>query len=384
MTTIPGVLAARAAERPDKVAIRHGARTLTFADWAVRSGAVARALVERGLAPGQRVVLPFAGGEWIDYAVAYCGVLAARGVAVPVSDRIGRAEIRHVLEHSGAAAVVHGRELAPPEGVHWALPFEGLDAGPTAPLAPGPTGDLAQLLYTSGTTGRPKAVAASHANLTLGFATDPRRRPLGHSEHFLHAFPIGTNAGQAMLLNALNAHPTALVLGRFTPGRFARLIAEYEVGSVFVVPAMAIELLSARAHERHDLSCVLLLGSTAAALPPAVARELSEALPNATIVNYYTSTEAAPAQTTMVFDPTRPASLGRAAAGDLRIADPDGTPLPAGQVGEVWLRSPVPRAYFGDPAASGTCSDPAGSGWATSATSTPTGTCTSSTGTPTS
>ncbi|MGY0234390.1 class I adenylate-forming enzyme family protein [Longispora urticae] len=349
MRTLPGVLAARAAEQPHRVAVRHGARTLTFADWAARSASVARALLDRGLRPGQRVALPFAGGEWIDYAVAYCGVLAAGGVAVPVNDRSARAEVRHVLDHSAAVGVVHGRDLVPPEGAFWVLPFEGLDTGPGGALPEPAPGDLAQLLYTSGTTGRPKAVAATHANLTHGFATDPRRRPLGHSEHFLHAFPIGTNAGQNMLLNALDARASALVLGRFTPGRFARLIAEYEVGSVFVVPAMAMELLSARAHERHDLSSVLLLGSTAAALPPAVARELADALPNATIVNYYTSTEAAPAQTTMVFDPDRPTSLGRPATGALRIAGPDGVPLPAGQVGEVWLRSPVPRAYHRDP-----------------------------------
>src|SRR5207249_1222753 len=85
----------------------------------------------------------------------------------------------------------------------------------------------------------------------------------------------------------------------------------------------------------------------------AVAATLAKALPGATIVNCYTSTEAAPAETMMVVDPARPGSVGRPAEpGDLLVTGEDGTPLPPGQVGDVWLRCPAaPRAYFGDPAA---------------------------------
>src|SRR6266545_2464157 len=125
----------------------------------------------------------------------------------------------------------------------------------------------------------------------------------------------------------------------------------HRAGTVFVVPSMAIDLLNSGAHRRHDLSGVLLLSSSAAALPPAVAAALAEAFPDATLVNYYTSTEAAPAETTMVLDPTRPGSEGRPTnPGDLAVLDEAGDPVPAGAVGEVWLRSPTaPRAYHGDP-----------------------------------
>ncbi|MYW05295.1 fatty acid--CoA ligase family protein, partial [Streptomyces sp. SID3343] len=168
--------------------------------------------------------------------------------------------------------------------------------------------------------------------------------------HFLHAFPIGTNAGQTMLINALNARPTAIVAPRFTPGHFARLIERHATGSVFVVPAMAIELLGSDAVRRHDLSAVRLLGSTAAALPQSIAVGLSALFTNAQIVNYYTSTEAAPAQTTMLFDPEHPGSPGRPASlRDLRITDDRGRVLPASETGEVWLRSPTtPRSYYGE------------------------------------
>lgn len=193
-------------------------------------------------------------------------------------------------------------------------------------------------------------MGATHANLAYGLSPDPRRRALLHSRHFLHAFPIGSNAGQTMLVNSLGSRPAALTLPRFTPARFARLIESYGAGTVFVVPAMAIELLNAQVEERYDLSSVRLLGSTAASLPPAVAAGMAKAFPKATIVNYYTSTEAAPAQTTMIVDPKRPASVGRPSSGAaIRIVAEDGRTAKAGERGEVWLRSPAgTRSYYRD------------------------------------
>jgi acyl-CoA synthetase (AMP-forming)/AMP-acid ligase II len=71
------------------------------------------------------------------------------------------------------------------------------------------------------------------------------------------------------------------------------------------------------------------------------------------VVNYYTSTEAAPTHTEMIFDPLRPGAIGRPTPGTLMIADGSGAPLPAGAEGEVWLRSAHARSYFRDPHATG-------------------------------
>ncbi|HEU4425964.1 MAG TPA: class I adenylate-forming enzyme family protein [Pilimelia sp.] len=375
--TVPALLAARAGTQPDRAAlVTPAGQELPFGRWQRRSAAIAGGLVERGVRPGDRVVLRFGNQDWIDFAACYVGVQRAGAVAVPVSDRLSADQTGFVVRDCGAVAVLHaatgpaGAATGPASaatgpasaaagpasggGGAWLAHPADLEDGRDADVAVGP-GDIAQILYTSGTTGRPKGVAASHANLTYGCTTGARRLRLAHSEEFLHAFPIGTNAGQTMLLNALDAHPAALAMPRFTPGRFAKLVEQRRVGTAFVVPAMAIELLQARAHERYDLTSLRLLGSTGAALPPAVATALAAALPTTTIVNYYTSTEAAPAQTTMLFDPARPASVGRPSAGStLRIAGEDGAALPAGTVGEVWLRSPTAtRAYYGDTGSDG-------------------------------
>ncbi|MFI6321056.1 class I adenylate-forming enzyme family protein [Nonomuraea sp. NPDC050556] len=342
--TIPHLLSARAESEPDRLAmIVHGRSELTFGDWSAGAETVARGLNARGVKPGDRVGLSFQAAEWTDYAVAFCGVLRAGAVAVPLNDRLTATDLRTLLADCAAVGLLHGADQ-PGDLPCW-----------SARLGEGPNGDLpglprprdpAQILYTSGTTGRPKGVVATHANLAYGLGG--RRRPFAHSKHLAHAFPIGTNAGQTMLVNALDANPAVVTLPHFTPGRFAALIEHYGAGTVFLVPAMAIELLNAGV---RDLSSVLLLGSAAAPLPASVAQRLTQAFPKATITNYYTSTEAAPAQTIMMFDPERPGSVGRAVAGGgVRIATADGSPVTPGEVGEVWMRSPAaPRAYYGDP-----------------------------------
>ncbi|MET8345159.1 class I adenylate-forming enzyme family protein [Streptomyces microflavus] len=353
--TLSALLAHRAGTDPERTALICGPRTLTFGEWYERSGALAAGLRSRGLEPGARVVLRYGSGDWTAYAVAFCGVLRAGLVAVPLSDRQAPATAAHILADSGASALLHpaGAHLPPgvlPTGV-WAASDAQIgteSAARTAVLrAPDPA-SLAQILYTSGTTGTPKGVTAAHTNLAYGCTLDERRRPLRHSRHFLHAFPVGTNAGQTMLVNALDSAATAVAAPQFTPGRFARLIEKYEAGSVFLVPSMAIELLGSDSARRYATDSVRLVGSTAAALPQPVALGLTRAFPNAQVVNYYTSTEAAPAQLTLLFDPERPDSPGRPASPHgLRITTPDGAPLPPGDPGEVWLRTPAaPRAYL--------------------------------------
>lgn len=346
--TLPELLAALAAARPGHVALHlaggegAGPVELTAAAWHARATAAGHGLLGKGVTPGDRVGLVFDGAEWLDFAVAYAAVTGIGAVAVPLSATSPEARLRELLDHAGARVVVGARG--------WAL--SELDAGDTTPLPTVPPGRIAQIVYTSGTTGTPKGVAASHASLTHGL--DPARPPLAHSRHALHAFPLGTNAAQTVLVTALVARPTVVTVPAFDPWVYARTAQLLSIGTLFLVPAMASALLEAGVFARCDLDAVQLVSCTAAALPPAVARALAAALPEAVIVNNYTSTEAAPAHTSMVFDPERPASVGRAEGGaQLRILTAEGTVAGPGETGEVWLRAgDAVRAYHGDPGAS--------------------------------
>jgi acyl-coenzyme A synthetase/AMP-(fatty) acid ligase len=360
-SSIPGLLAARAAAQPAKVAIQlaDGAGRLTFAAWERRSNRAARQLLANGVGHGDRIGLLFDSAHWVEFAVAYCAVQKAGAVAVPISEKATTAEVDHMFAACGASlAVSEGSEPASSQHAPRYVQFEQLDAGddagmPAVVLKPG---DLAQILYTSGTEGKPKGVAASHENLTFGYEPAPRHRAFEHSEHSIHAFPIGTTAAQLMLLYAVTAHPTVLVLESFDVDRFCAAIERFAVGTAFLVPAMAIDLLNSKASERHDLSSVIALGSSGSALPPSVAHALTKAFPSASILNVYTSTEAMPAQVTMMIDPERPESVGLPiGTASLEIRGQDGTALPAGETGEVWLRCPTtPRTYYGDVRATAT------------------------------
>jgi acyl-CoA synthetase (AMP-forming)/AMP-acid ligase II len=364
--TVPGLLRERAAGDPDRVAvIVDGGPALTLRSWDAQADAFARALITRGCSPGDRVGLLFDNRSWADYAVAFCGTQRAGGVPVPISTQLPSAQVEHIIRHCGASGVVHAAHLKPPGCDTWSESFpaflDGCDHSPfEARLEPDA---VAQIIYTSGTTRAPKGVVASHADLTFAYLRRLEPRPLAHSTYLLHAFPIGTSAAQVILVNSLYVAPTTLVMTRFDPERLGELVAAYRVGTVFLVPTMAIALLRSGAHQRHDLSSVVLLGLSSAPLPPMVASSLIEAFPGATLIDDYATTEAGPAQTRMLHGRRRPGSVGQPVDGtEIRVADEDGRPLPPGAVGEVWLRARgvPPRSYHDDPEAT---SRVFGGGW---------------------
>jgi acyl-CoA synthetase (AMP-forming)/AMP-acid ligase II/acyl carrier protein len=352
--TVADLLERRAERDPDRVAlVVDGGESLTYGRWNAAADACAQGLSERGVEPGDHVALVFDRAAWTAFAIAYCGALKAGAVAVPLSGDRPAAQVREVLRHSRARFLVHSPGLQPPRDEATAIELGEVagdgSAGPFAARCS--AGDLAQILYTSGTTGRPKGVAASHANLVFEYEQRPDPPPLAHSEHAVHAFPLGTNPAQAILVRSLYMRPTTIVLPRFHPERLCELIESYQVGSVFLVPAMWTSLANWEEHDRFDLSSVVLLGSSTAALPPAVAARLSSVFPDAVLVDQYTSTEAWPAQTFMAYDPAKPGSLGRATEGSaIRVTGAEGAEARPGETGEIWLRAPagLQRSYYGD------------------------------------
>lgn len=340
--TVADLLRARAAEAPESVALRVGDDVaLTYGDWDRRSNALACGLIEQGIRPGDRVVLAFDNDRWPEYAVSYLATHKAGAVAVPVGSRFSGPELDRVVAHAGAVLVVGDLELAAGRSEE---PVQ-VDVGPD---------DLAEILYTSGTTGRPKGVACSHGNIMAHDLPPDAGAAIGPVS-FLHAFPIGTQAGQESLRVPLRiAGRVAVAMPAFDPHGLCALVARHRVVRLQLVPAMAQLLVASGAAADHDVSSVRRIILSSAPAPPALFARLAAAFPHASLWSSYALTEAGPARTLAQYDPARPTAVGRPVGDtEIRIAGDDGGALPPGGTGEILIRrqGTASRWYFGDPVA---------------------------------
>jgi long-chain acyl-CoA synthetase len=350
--TVTGMLAARAEERPDATAIELvGVGRLSYSAWNQRACAVGHGLISRGVQPGDRVVVR-ASGDWIAFAIGYVGVQAAGAIAVPVLASSSDEHIARVYAEAGAVGVIGDVPMDQCPG--WSQAIHQIEAAqPTGPTGVEVSGaDDAEILFTSGTTGRPKGVVSTHDNLTHAI----RQRGEGASapetsvRTVLHALPPATNAGQSLMVQTLSPAPhTMITLEKFDADGLLGIAQKFRPDDVVLVPAYALALLRVRA--RFDLSGVRQVRTTSAPISAATLARLAELFPDASIVNMYTSTESWPARLRMRFDPNRPFSLGQAHGGsEVRIVDEAGEPVSSGASGSVQLRADGarPRRYWND------------------------------------
>lgn len=359
---VPDLLRSAAEEAPERIgAAVDGGGEITYTQWESQSNALARGLVSRGIRPGDRVGLLFDNSAWIDNAVAYFGVLKAGGVAVPMSFRWSEREVAHALGHSEArGAIVQPAYL---ERVK-ATATDSLDWIETGPkeLAGGHStdsyqadrseDDIADILYTSGTTGLPKGVASPHGNVA-----NPRSGGMMPGAVFLHAIPLGTFAGtHVMIVLPVANRWTTVILPRFDAERYCAFAESRRATITYIVPSMAKLIVDAGAPARHDLSDLQMIWFGSAPMAPDILRRLHEAIPHATLVNLYGLTEAGGAGTAMTYDPARPTSLGRPhGEARMRVTDESGAECPPGAEGEIWLGLPPglrSRSYYRDADAS--------------------------------
>ena len=362
-----------AAAYPDETAYRNlgDDTSITFDRWERRSNRLARGLVDRGVAPGQRVVIVMEPDHILHWIVTYSAVHKVGAVAVPLNNRLSAPEVRGIVEHAEATAVVasgsYGGSIGPlvgavpslsvvitvgDPGIDGATDLEDVLAGDDSTIqAPRDGDDLADIMYTSGTTGRPKGVAVRHSQV----ARVPNQLPEWQGTGWLTASPVFTFAGLGFIHNPMKSGMTVLHLPTFAAGRWLGIVERERPHSAFVVPAMAQLLIHHPAFATADLSSLrkLVLGS--APLAPHTLRTLQAKLPGADVLNSYGMTEGGHA--TFAMDPeaarTRPGAVGRPTPPvEVRIVDDAGRACRTGEVGEVLTRNPGGhREYYRDPAA---------------------------------
>jgi fatty-acyl-CoA synthase/long-chain acyl-CoA synthetase len=347
--------------------------TMTYAEWEGRSNAVARGLVGAGIKRGDRVAL-FVGNDCAAvYQVAYFAVLKAGAVAVPVNPRVARRELEHMVSDSGATAIVAGpgeldraRALPPlsadgkrilvlgpgatePGEYEWAALVEGDRSEFQSEVGPD---DIADILYTSGTTGRPKGVAATHRSALVSHPLMPIEKPIS----LLHSIPLatflGTHGTQTLCLRLA---VTNLLLPTFDAERFARLIDSERPAWIVMVPAHGLLLIESGMLEEIDTSSVRMLIYGSAPMPHHAVVALATAFPRATLMNGYGLTEGGTSVVTMPPGEAlrRPGSVGRPVETDVvRVLDESGAVVAPGTTGEVAIKVVAgQRFYHNDPEA---------------------------------
>jgi acyl-CoA synthetase (AMP-forming)/AMP-acid ligase II len=211
--------------------------------------------------------------------------------------------------------------------------------------------EVAVILYTSGTTGRPKGAMLTHLNIAHSVMHYALCRGLGRQDRALLAVPASHVMGLiAMLLTMVHVGGSTVLMRAFKARPFLELMAAERGTITHLVPAMYHLCLLEPGFSAFDLSSWRIGGFGSAPMPEATIARLAERLPDVQLVNGYGATETALATTLMPFGLTarHPESVGQLVpCAEVRIMDEAGREVPVGEAGEVWIKGPmVAPGYF--------------------------------------
>jgi acyl-CoA synthetase (AMP-forming)/AMP-acid ligase II len=364
---IGALLASHARLDPERIGARDLERAMTFRQWNARACRLANALLGLGLRKGDRVaVLAYNCVEWLEI---YAATAKAGLVAVPINFRLVPSEIRYIVENCEAAAlIVQDALLGAVEAIRAGLPvpsgsyihfggacpagyraYEDLlaaarDTEPSVAVAPE---DPWTLMYTSGTTGRPKGAVRSHAGSALLAFNTQVELSLTRRDAALLAMPM-CHANSLFFFGAFTAggSPCAVYSRRsFDPEHFVRTLGEGGASFTSLVPTQYIMMLAlpAKVRAQHDLSRVSKLMISSAPARRETKREIMEMFRNSGLFELYGSTEAG--WVTMLHPDeqfTKLGSVGRECVGSapIRLLDANGNEVPDGEPGELYSCNP--------------------------------------------
>jgi long-chain acyl-CoA synthetase len=341
------------------VALHFEGRELTNVDQQRAAARVANALRRLGVAPGDRVLVLLPNCPQV--LQAYAGILKAGAVIVPVVFLLSADEVRHILDDSGAKVVITSPELAAKtEGWTGDVVLVGGDGAGRAwddwlagereecETVERADEDLAVILYTSGTTGRPKGVALSHGNLASNARSAASLSELDREQWTLAVLPLSHSYGLT-LMNAGHLLGTKSVLLRwFTPDLVLDAIQTFRVQSMAGVPTMYVYLLNYPDAGRYDTSSMRSWGSGAAPLPVEIVEPFEKKF-GGRMLEGYGLTEASPVVSAHRLSGVRKlGSVGTPIPGvEVAILDEEDRALPVNEVGEIGVRGPnVMLGYY--------------------------------------
>ena len=360
------ILQSSAEARADHSAIKVGEQEVRYAELHRAARGIASSLRARGLEPGEKVAIMVP--NLPEFTMAYFGILYAGCTVVPLNVLLSGPEVQYHLEDSGAKLLFAHPLFADPakQGaaaasvpVVWAAgedddSVSGLaSADPIPALHPTAPTDTAVILYTSGTTGKPKGAELTHSNLLLNCSiVIPKLVPVSRDEVALATLPLFHSFGQTCIQNAMISQgATFTLLPRFTPEEAFAIMERDRVTLFAGVPTMYFALLHHEPLREPDISSLRLCMAGGAPMPVEVMRAFEEKF-RVVILEGYGLSETSPVASFNVLGRTRtPGSIGYPVWGvEMTILDEQDQPVPDGERGEICIRGHnIMKGYLNRP-----------------------------------
>lgn len=357
---------------PTKMAVKDAKRSLTYHELNERTNILASCLIEMGISKGDKIALLFQ--NCVEFVEVHFAVQKIGAISVPLNTRLAGAEIDYIVNNSEAKALFYDYEFTKTvspicknlkkvqyfislsgendqNGVHYESLFK---TKTTVPLGIDIEGDdESLLLYTSGTTGRPKGVILTHMNTvwnTLGLLIEERFYP---TDITMIIPPLYHAAGlNSLLFTHLFIGASSVLLRGFDPSVSMETIEKEKITNAFFVPAMFNALLNLENLDRWDIRKFRLFINGGAILPLEQKRKILQTFSSAGFIDIYGLTEVAPIATVLNQRDSlaKTESVGRVLVTfQNRVIADDGTDVDVGVPGELLLKGPqVTKGYYKD------------------------------------
>ena len=356
---------------PDGEALICRDRRMTWREVAQQSSRVAAGLRKLDLQTGDRVALLL--GNRIEFVLAMLGAAQLGLVTVLLGTRQQKPEIAYVLNDCGAKLLIHEAALAErlpgpgevPDLIHRlavddsdiASQFSSLiDNEPLPMPAEVDEQDTAMILYTSGTTGRPKGAMLAHCNIIHSAMIYETCMQLTAADRSIAAVPLAHVTGVvANIMSMVRCAGALIIVAEFKAAEYLRIAARERVTQTVMVPAMYNLCLLQADFDSHDLSAWRIGGFGGAPMPVATIEKLAAKIPGLKLINAYGSTETTSPSTIMPPELTAEHidSVGLPCPGaDIIVVGSEGQELARGEIGEIWIHGgSVIKGYWNNPQA---------------------------------
>jgi long-chain acyl-CoA synthetase len=352
------LLAAHAVRSADKIALIAGERRVTYAELHTNANAIALGLHRTGVGPGDRVLVYLPNG--VEFVELMFAVLMVGAIVVPVNTRLTPKELAYFAQDSQpVVVVVHSNNIESLQPVkkdigpaRWIVAGDAVDdTTPLAELARPDDSRLPEvpleaedcmLMYSSGTTGKPKGAVVTHANFIVQHAyLNALDWRISSDDVFLVTTPLAHRTGLARMMNSMCLGGTLVVMDRFDPEAAIELIEREQVSAAGMVPTVARMLLPHLQKNADRCASLRHIIVTGEAFPVDIKRQIIALLPQIRLHSFFAMTEVG-SVTSLDHEEqfTHPNSVGRPTPGvEVKLVDDAGNEVSVGEPGEMLVRT---------------------------------------------